>query len=262
MLAFVHIPKTAGTTLHKIICHQYSRIIIRHDTDGPPDQEWADCVSKKKPEVIMGHLSANLHQILPEVRYVTCLRDPIARITSHYHHSLNDPTHYLHSEVINKKLDLAAYAASGISGELNNGMTRMIAGIDDFHHSQVNEETLAQAKHNIETHFDGVILSEEFDRGLMLLADSLKWKTPYYLRRKVGRYPSSTSKGSKSAYHIIREHNRFDCELYEWAKQRLKHQQSLTENLNARIACFQKHNRIKGKVIFCLRELRCRLHAP
>lgn len=36
MLAFVHIPKTAGTTLHKVISHQYHRgkIFIRHDTEG------------------------------------------------------------------------------------------------------------------------------------------------------------------------------------------------------------------------------------
>jgi hypothetical protein len=37
MLVFVHIPKTAGTTLHKVISHQYrrDRILIRHDADGP-----------------------------------------------------------------------------------------------------------------------------------------------------------------------------------------------------------------------------------
>ncbi len=137
----------------------------------------------------------------------------------------------------------------------------MIAGIDDFHHSQVNQDTLAQAKHNIENHFDGVILSEEFDSGLMLLADSLKWKTPYYLRRKVGRYPVTALNTDERANHIIREYNRFDYELYNWAKERLKHQLSLAEKLNPRVDYFQKHNRIKGKVIFCLRELRCRLHA-
>jgi hypothetical protein len=262
MLAFIHIPKTAGTTLHKILFHQYKRIFVRHDTDGAPDERLASVIRQNKTQVIIGHFSANMHTLIPSIRYITCLREPVARIKSHYHHALNDPAHYLHHAIKSEKMDLATYVSSGLSGELSNGMTRMIAGIDNFHHSQVNEETLARAKHNIETNFDGVILSEEFDSGLMLLADSLKWKTPYYLRRKVGRYPSSTNKGSKSAYNIIREHNRFDCELYEWAKQRLKHQQSLTENLNARITCFQKHNRIKGKVVFCLRELRCRLHAP
>jgi hypothetical protein len=258
MLAFVHIPKTAGTTLHKIISHQYRRIYIHHDTDGPPDQDLAKRIQIKNPQVVMGHFSVGLHSVLPEIRYVTCLRDPLARIVSHYHHALNDPAHYLHQAVVSRNLDLVGYATSGLSGELTNGMTRMIAGVTDFHHAVVDSQTLALAKLNIETLFDDVILSEFFDPGVLMLTETLHWQTPYYLRRKVGNYGSAKRKPDEHTRKVIEEHNRFDCELHAWAKQRYENQRSAFPDLAEQTLRFQQSNRFKGKVIFCLRELRMR----
>jgi uncharacterized protein YdcH (DUF465 family) len=260
MLAFIHIPKTAGTTLHKILFHQYDRIFIHHDTDGNTNEILASAILKKKTQLIMGHFSATLHPFLPEVRYITCLRDPISRIRSHYNHALNDPTHYLHHAINKGSMDLAAYVSSGLSGELSNGMTRMLAGVCDFHHSPVDESTLALAKKNIETLFDSVILSEFFDSGLMLLAKSKNWKKPYYIRRKIGRYARSNVGNDSHFEELIREHNRFDCELYQWARDRFKLQQSQVPELTALTQSFQVENNIKGKVIFCMREIRKRFH--
>jgi hypothetical protein len=259
MLAFVHIPKTAGTTLHKIISHQYARIFIHHDTSGPLEPALADRIREKQAKVVMGHFSVGLHSLIPEIRYVTCLREPVARMVSHYHHALNDPTHYLHQDVVSGNLDLAGYVSSGLSGELSNGMTRMISGLADFHHAVVTERTLALAKTNIETLFDGVILSEEFDPSVLMLADSLQWKTPYYLRRKVGHYGSANRKPDELTRKLIKDYNRFDCQLYAWAKQRFEAQSAAIPDLAARTLRFQQANRFTGKAIFCLREVKRRL---
>lgn len=264
MLVFVHIPKTAGTTLHKIISHQYSpkRVLIRHDTDGPPDAALLSKLTGKTeppPQVILGHLSVGLHHHVSGIRYVTCLRDPVSRLVSHYHHALSDPAHYLHQEVVSRKLDLADYVSSGLSGELSNGMTRMLAGVADFHHAVVNEQTLALAKSNIETLFDGVILSEIFDPGILLLAETLHWKTPFYLRRKVGHYGTAARQPDEPARKVIEELNRFDCELHAWAKHRFETEAAAIPGLAARTTRFQKSNRSRGKAIFCLREFRMRL---
>ena len=259
MLAFVHIPKTAGTTLHKIISHQYSRVFIHHDSAGPPDSALATRIREKNPRAIMGHFSVGLHSLIPDIRYVTCLREPVARVVSHYHHALNDPAHYLHQDVVSGNLDLAGYVSSGLSGELSNGMTRMLAGVADFHHAVVNEQTLALAKSNIETLFDGVILSERFDEGVLMLADSLHWKTPYYLRRKVGRYGSAPRKPDEPTRKVIEEHNRFDCDLHAWARQRFEARSTTIPALAARTLRFQQANHFAGKAIFCLREVKRRL---
>lgn len=259
MLAFVHIPKTAGTTLHKIISHHYARVFIHHDTSGPADPALADRIREKQAQVVMGHFSVGIHSLIPEIRYVTCLREPVSRMVSHYHHALNDPAHYLHQDVVSGNLDLAGYVSSGLSGELSNGMTRMIAGVANFHHAVVNEDTLALAKSNIETLFDGVILSEHFDEGLLILADSLHWKTPYYLRRKVGHYGIRPRKPDERTRRLIEQQNRFDCELHAWAKQRFEAQSAGIPSLATRTLRFQQANHFTGKAIFCLRELRMRL---
>jgi len=207
----------------------------------------------------MGHISVGLHHHIPNIRYVTCLRHPVARLVSHYHHALSDPTHYLHRDVVSRKLALADYVSSGLSGELSNGMTRMLAGVADFHHTIVTEQTLALAKSNIETLFDGVILSESFDPGILLLAETLNWSPPYYLRRKVGHYRTVDRTPDEPTRKVIEEHNRFDCELHAWAKHRFDSQAAAIPDLVARTTRFQKSNRSIGKAIFVLRELRMRL---
>lgn len=260
MLAFVHIPKTAGTTLHKIICHQYpaNRIAIHHDTDGPPTPELVACLRKRDCRVVMGHFSVGLHEFIPGLRYITCLRHPVARLVSHYHHTLNTPAHYLHHAVTSGKMDLADYVSSGLSGELTNGMTRMLAGVADFHHAIVDDQTLALAKSNIENLFDGVILNEFFDAGLLMLAESLDWKRPYYLRRKVGRYPAHSRKPDHRELAVIEQQNRFDCELHAWATERFTSRSAAIPDLVSRLVRFRRRNAAMGKLVFCLRELQSR----
>lgn len=258
MLAFVHIPKTAGTTLHKILSHQYPRVFIHHDSLGPASPELAAKIRTADPQIIMGHSSVGLHRFIPEIRYITCLRDPISRLVSHYHHALHTPDHYLHSPLVAGKMDLADYVASGLSGELSNGMTRMLAGVDDFHRAIVDGQTLALVKSNIESFFEGVILSEFFDAGILMLAESLHWKTPYYLRRKVGHYTKASSKPDRRTQAIIQESNRLDCELYAWARDRFETQAGSIPGLAHRTEVFQHANRMHGKALFCLRELRMR----
>jgi hypothetical protein len=259
MIAFVHISKTAGTTLHKIISHQSHRVLIHHDSNGPLDAALADRIQSVNPDAIMGHLSVGLHLMVPKLRYVTCLREPVSRVVSHYHHSLNDPSHYLHQKIVSGNLDLQSYVTAGLSGELSNGMTRMLAGVEDFDHAVVDRRTLDIAKTNIETLFDGVILSEWFDPGILMLAAKLQWRAPYYIRRKIGSYGTASRKPDEATRKAIEKYNQIDIELYDWAKQRFKIQAAAFPQLAEHTDRFQKTNSSIGKAIFCLRELRMRI---
>lgn len=261
MLVFVHIPKTAGTTLHKIITHQYpnNKIFIRHDSDGPWDDAAVSALTTAHPQIVMGHLSVGLHEKLPGTRYLTCLREPVSRIVSHYQHALNDPAHYLHEPLVSRNLDLAEYVSSGLSGELANGTTRMLAGVPDFHHSLVTEETFQLALHNLRNRFDAVILSESFDSGLLLLADDLHWNTPWYIRRKIGKSRPEASKPDERTLRAIADHNRFDCQLHTWATRYFTERANSIPGHTQRVARFQKANQTYGKMVFCLREARSRL---
>lgn len=257
MLAFVHIPKTAGTTLHKVISHQYPRekIFIHHDSNGSPSPELASRITEARPEVIMGHFSVGFHNFIPNLRYITCLRDPVPRIISHYRHALNDPAHYLHREA--NSLTLAQYVSSGLSGELSDGMTRMLAGMEDFHHGEVNGDTLALALANLETRFAAVIPSERFDEGILLLARDLGWKTPYYLRRKVGRYPGATKPDAKTIA-AIEKHNTHDRRLYGLLSTSFAERADREADLPRRLEAFRRANATTGKAVFLAREFKTR----
>jgi hypothetical protein len=258
MLVFVHLPKTAGTTLHKIITHQYpkSRIRIHHDSDGPPSAELASRIKARDASIVMGHFSVGLHAFIPDLRYITCLRDPAQRVISHYNHALNDPGHYLHREATS--ISLAKYVSSGLSGELSDGMTRMLAGISDFHHGTVTEDTLAIALANIESRFDAVIPSERFDEGILLLAQDLGWKTPYYLRRKVGRYPRLATSPDPETIRIIEEYNRFDRQLYDFCSEKFEKRANHLPDLPQRLTRFRTANATFGKAVFFAREIKAR----
>ena len=258
MLVFVHIPKTAGTTLHKVISHQYParEILIRHDADGP----LAEAIPPgqgKLPAVVMGHLSVGLHRYQAGVRYITCLREPVARLVSHYHHGLNDPPPSLREALRRDGLDLAGYVARGLSGELSNGMTRMLAGLEDFHGAVVNRAVLELAKRNIEDHFDAVLLSERFDEGLLLLSKQMGWGTPWYIRRKVGNY---SAKPDPETRRKVEEHNAFDVELYVWARERFEGRAGADAGLSARLHRFRCFNSNWGKGVLLTRELLFRLN--
>ena len=262
-LIFIHIPKTAGTTLHKIITQQYSpkSIHIRHDSEGETSTEWREEIRQKSqtsPTLILGHLSVGLHETFPTARYITCLRDPVSRIISHYRHAHSDSTHYLHHAIVSEKLSLSQYASSGLSGELSDGMTRMLSGISDFHKGEVTEETFAHAVSNLENLFTGIIPSERFDEGILLLARDLGWKTPYYLSRKIGRNPYRPPADPETV-RSIEEHNQYDRRLYDLFSERFAQRADSEPNLPRQLARFRKLNPTYGKAVFLRRELQYRI---
>ena len=259
-LVFIHIPKTAGTTFHKILSHQFkpSEVAIHHDAEGPPPDTLIEQMSGPRPKVraVMGHTSARFHERLPEVRYLTCLRDPVARLISHYHHVRLDPTHYLHEPLTRNCWGLADYVCCGLSGELTDGMTRMIAGIDDFHHGMVDEAVFERALKLLQERFVAIITSTYFDKGILATAASLGWSTPYYIRRKKGHYDKAADLTHEDIERI-EALNTFDRRLYDWAL--ANPIPSAAGDLSSAVTSFQKANARWGALAYAWREGRARI---
>ncbi|WP_325100884.1 hypothetical protein [Haloferula rosea] len=228
-------------------------MVIRHDSEGPLPSDLIERMTGSNAQVklVLGHLSARFHQVLPDVRYLVCLRDPVGRIRSHHEHAKADASHYLHEAA--RTMSLGDYALSGLSGELRNGMVRMLAGVEDFDQAEVDHSTLATALEVLRTRTHGCVLTSDFDETLLSLSGRMGWKTPWYIRRKVGR--GDRQPLDPGVRQVIEEVNRFDTELYRCALESWRAEQgTLGPGFGKEVDTFRRKNRTLGRAVFLARE--------
>lgn len=222
LLIFLHLPKAAGLTFNTVLERQYpSRTVFRtaaHDWRGSiaelrdkPEEE------KRALRVVLGHMGFGVHELFPQsANYVTIVREPVARIVSHYHFVLRLRNHYLHDEVVGRRMSLLDYACSGLTHELDNGQTRLLAGPDDVL-VEPTTQTLELAKSHIRDRFLLAGLTERFDETVLLLRSLLGWGSVTYARINVT--PAHDRRPlTQDTIDAIRERNRFDAELYRFSE--------------------------------------------
>jgi len=92
-LIFVHVPKTAGTTMKKMLFNIYGQESIMLDykrkSDGKrrPVEEVLETINTESNfKVIYGHFSVKKYSgFFPDAKRIVWLREPIKRLISHYH---------------------------------------------------------------------------------------------------------------------------------------------------------------------------------
>ena len=229
-LIFLHIPKTAGTTLNRIIEWQYDprsiytvdpyqiRATVQRLRTLPEER-------RRRLRVVRGHLIFGVHDCLPQgATYITMLRDPVARVLSSYYFIRRRPLHPLHRKLKAKGVGLEDFLQ--FTARRQNLQTKMLAGVPYV--GPCDENTLSTAKENMVRFFRVAGLSEKFEESLLLMAIAFDWKVPYYENRKVSKTRAAVD--PKMA-EMIREHNRYDMELYEFGQKRFE--ENLRENAEA-----------------------------
>jgi hypothetical protein len=223
---FLHIPKTGGITLQSVINAQYpAERVYSIGADINADIRRLRALpeaERHRLQVVQGHMSFGLHQFLaPGARYVTILRDPVARALSDYYYVTGTPGHPLHPAV--RGMRLADYLDSGLTGQLSNGQTRLLSG-DHLNGdpgipgtAPMTADDLERAKANLRTHFAVAGMQEEFETTLCLMARVLGWRLRHYTRRNVGPR-SGRPAVREDDILLIRERNALDLELYDFAR--------------------------------------------
>lgn len=219
---FLHIPKAAGTTLHRVLERQFPRETI-FSIDGANVQksinEFKNLSEKERLKIkcLKGHMPFGLHEYFPQPStYVTLLRDPIDRIISHYYFVLRRPDHYLHAEVTSKRMSLRDYVDSGISPELMNGQTRLISGFEG--NTPLSRDVLEVAQSNLKEYFAVVGTFEKFDETLVLMKMIFGWRNVLYAKQNVTKKRPLKEDVPSNALRIIEKYNILDLELYEFSK--------------------------------------------
>ena len=225
-MIFLHIPKTAGTTLLDILDRQYPPEIV-HSFGADAHESTAqfkslDKESRKKIRLLRGHMAYGLHEYLPSpVVYFTLLRDPVARVISYYNFIRRTPEHYLYDEVMNKDFSLHDLLASGLPLMMNDAQVRLISGVwgePDF--GEVSLAMLETAKKNLVDSFIVVGLTEQFDKTLFLLKEKLNWQHAItYQRLNVTRQGVTKNRLPGETVELIKRVNRQDIALYDYAQE-------------------------------------------
>jgi hypothetical protein len=214
-LIFLHIPKTAGTTLNRIIEWQYSPLSIftmdPYRIRATPERlRKLSEGRRRRLRMVRGHLYYGVHEFLPQGgTYFTMLREPVARFFSSYYFIQRRPLHPMHRKVTTERIGVEDFIR--LTPRRQNLQCSLIAGIKNDGTSDAR--LLDQAKENLEKSFSVVGISERFEESLMLMARTFEWQIPFYENRKVSKTRPRVDTGE---VEMIREHNRLDLELYEF----------------------------------------------
>ncbi len=255
IIFFIHIPKTAGATMRDIIEREFKRSSI-YRVNGPKAEidKFINFSIKKRNsfQIVRGHMEFGLHSYVSKpYKYVTILREPVARIISHYFYVKRTPSHYLHEKVVKHNMSLKEYALSDLSHELDNGQTRLIAGAEEIPVGECDLSTLNVAKTNLKKEFTVVGLTENFEETLMLFKQKLGWKNIFYYKKNVTQKTQKSSEYSIDLINAIKERNKYDLELYELAKEIFDNDISRYQgNISDDIRKFQNINKYLSMMLY------------
>ncbi len=209
-LIFLHIPKTAGSTLWHVLRRQYGADGLPWDTDwsrqdaltpvpwinaygggicwsdvaAVPEEQWRDV------RVLSGHTPYGGHPLYATAPCFTLLRNPAERVLSHYSHIARTPDHpsrLLAPHTPGKPPTLDEFLRCGAVG-VDNLQTRMLAGPEAMAipFGQCDRAVFEQAKHNLVHGIAVAGLTERFDETLILMQRRFGWRLPRYTTENVG----------------------------------------------------------------------------
>src|SRR6266853_765879 len=251
-LIFLHIPKTGGPTLHKILDRQYSRAqTLKLDDPQIIAFKSLPALQRGRYRLIQGHLYFGFHRFIPRAStYITFLRRPVERVLSFYYYARSTSDHYLYPLLAREHLDLKTLLSRDLTSELCNGQTRQLAG-DEWEDPQrvVTRAALERAQANL-THFRIVGLLEEFDASLLLLRRAFGWHWPFYVKENVTKEKADGTFLDAETRGLIEEANRLDLELYEYARKLFdEHCRAAGDSFAEELCHFRRSNRASARPV-------------
>ena len=233
LIAFVHIPKTAGGTVAAMFVVAYSHGGLRKAGNyirGPENAErkvakpsWEKW-RRKGGRVSAGHMPYAIFRehLPPDTFYMTFLREPVDRVVSHYHRHIarRDPRRAgqpsKSGRVIAESLEQALVDME--LPQLSNLQTRFLCD-DPGREGPLPATALAEAKRNLST-FGFVGIQEHFEESMARLQRALALEeipSDAYESRHVSADRPTVDEIAEGDRELIAERNQLDAELYAFA---------------------------------------------
>jgi hypothetical protein len=227
-LVFLHVPKTAGTTLVGVIEREYGveRIVRVYGGEfGIPVEELVAWSARRRRAVraVVGHMSYGVAEHLPgRSVYATLLRDPVDRIVSHYSYVLTQPSLISLHEASGPDASLEQHVTrSPLRHFVNNAQTRQLGGDTSDRPRTPGERDLDRAIGRLD-HLAVFGIQERFDESMLHFARTLGWELPVYTTVNVTGDRIALDELDASTRATIEEQNALDRVLYDHATQRFQ----------------------------------------
>lgn len=241
ILYFLHIPKTAGTTLIELLKNHFPKESIL----GP--QSWKQ-LSHNMPKnfsnlrLVKGHFGFGVYRILPKKPiYITLLREPEGVIISHLKMLRRQPTPKHRFNISENDTISDLILKPVFKGLLNPQAHWIVADLDvnsitngldlklldkflpedqaEFMLPEFSDEKLLEVAKERLSKFAFVGTVERFEESLFLLCYVFGWKP---IRNIIRLNPAPTSiknELSNEAINILKERTKVDKELYKFVEQ-------------------------------------------
>ena len=249
---FLHIPRTAGTTLNNVLRANFTteEIIEVYDQEDYALHSSHSREELQNVRLIQGHLLLQNYDP-PQmygvpVKVFTFLREPLERMVSEYTFLRTWKENSLYAYLNDNNISFREYIL-GETKELRyrgrNFMTRCIAGLDTGT-KPYPARVVARAKHNLERVFDFVGIQERFLESLLLLGDFLNLKDLMHERRNALKDTAKPFIPSEDL-ELARELNQGDIELYSFASNLLA--QRISAQGSGFVKRFENFSRLNDK---------------
>jgi hypothetical protein len=230
LLAFVHIPKTAGGSVMSMFTAAYSKKGVKktgnYVSNPEKTQRKISKALRVEGRVSFGHTpyGALRHKLPPDTRYVTFLREPVDRVLSHYYRHIE----LKHPKQVRTERPTTGWNAKANSIEealvemhlpqMSNLATRfLVSDPSPPMATDLPAGALEDAKASLRA-FAFVGIQERFEESLVLLQRDLGLGQIPYRNRHVssGDARPTVDEIPDEQRALIEEYNALDAELYRF----------------------------------------------
>ncbi|EFA80655.1 hypothetical protein PPL_06238 [Heterostelium album PN500] len=221
---FIHIPKTAGTSLVELFKANEIAERLYHTISHPQIQDIPGLASKTS---IFGHIHFGLHLYyedtdpslvaerpdgLIKYSYLTWFRDPVDRIISHYFFLRDSRDHPAHG--ISMIYNISEWIEKSPIGD--NEQTRRILG--SSRNEKFTDESIEIALHHLKYSMKFVGLTERFDESVVLMSHFTGFKNISFPKTNIGKQRTKVDVPDEIR-RLIAEKNWMDVIIYNRAKE-------------------------------------------
>jgi hypothetical protein len=217
MIYFMHVPKTAGTSMRRLFTSTISDDAIAYIYMPPSGIELDALQKMPRPRVdalklVFGHFPYGIDARLERTgKYLTCLRETAGRLVSNYRQHVRGG--------FVGDMGFLEYFESWSPRDMDNYTVRLLAGVGhDLPFGGVTEAHLSLAKKNLVEHFAAFGLYEYLHESIQNFSQILGLRPV-----KLGQ--ENATPAAQSAQNIpqpeiaaVVAHNALDVQLYAFAK--------------------------------------------